>query len=212
VLDPEVNNASRHLFAVNPDTGEIVVASEFTGSGGVGEGEAREYQLTVRASDAGLPVRSVDAVLRVVVNGSLPHPHSRGGALRTGNSLVTGNHVTLVVVIAGGSALLTVALVVAIALLRTRGRKSRSRRLQQYDVQRSLTSDDLLKSTVTSFETVPLSSTYCGSDASLAPPPQSTSRRPVANGTTVHLADSNFTNSSSTVMLTNNCTLYEAVD
>jgi len=212
--DSDVNNAtsSRHLFAVNWDTGEVVVASQF---GGVGEGEAREYRLTVRASDGGVPVRSADAVLRVVVNGSLPYPHGSGAPL-TGSSFVTGSHVTLLLIIAGCSALLTVALVVAIAVLRTRGRKSRARRLRQYDVQKSLTTDDVqLKSTVTSFETVPLSSTYCSNDAlhivSL-PSPQSTPCGHMTNGTAVHFTDSNFPNSTSTVTFTNNkCTKHQFI-
>ena len=189
VSRPEV----RTPFVVDRDSGEISVAAEFPGVRG---GEAREYLLTVRATDAGLPPRSVDAVLRVVVNGSLPYlPSAEGGGapLATG-SLVTGNHVTLVVVIAGSCALVTVALVVAIAVVRTRGRKSRLR-CHQYDVQRSLTADDLTKSTVTSFETVPLSSTFCSGDlalhASSLPAPQSTSRTKLVNGT-VHADDDSF--------------------
>jgi len=197
--DPEVDNVSR-LFIVNTDTGDISVASEFSGRNTVMDGEAREYLLTVRASDGGLPVRSVDAVLRVVVNGSLPYPHS-GDALLTTNSLVAGNHVTMVVVIAGISALVTVALVVAIAVLRMRGRKSR---FQQYHVQRSLTSDDMIKSTVTSFETVPLSSTHCINDALhlTALPSQSNSCGKVANGN-VLVADSCSLTSSSRVTFIN---------
>ena len=182
VNDPRVDDVGR-LFAVNPDTGEVSVASEFSDRSSVSDGDVREYLLTVRATDGGLPSRSVDAILRVVVNASLPYPLT-GGEISTTNSLVAGNHVTLVVVIASSSALVTVALVVAIAAVRMHNRKSR-RRLQQYYVQRSLTSDDMIKSTVTSFETVPLSSTYCSSDALQPPtqPPQSTSHGKLANGT-----------------------------
>jgi len=174
-----VDDAGRQ-FAVEPDTGKIVVASEFSG---LGDGDAREYLLTVRASDGGLPSRSVDAVLRVVVNGSLPLASGDGAPSNT-NRLVVANHVTIVVVIAGGSALATVALVVAIAVVRTRSRKSRCR-LQQYNVQRSMTSDDAIKSTVTSFETVPLSSTYCSNEALHASSlsPRSNSHSKLANGT-----------------------------
>ena len=158
VSDPQVDDIS-HLFVVDQDTGEISVASEFSGRYSVSDGDATEHLLTVRASDDGLPSRSVDAVLRVVV-------------------------------IASSSALVTVALVVAIAVVRTHGRKSRLR-LRQYDVRRSLTSDDVLKSTVTSFETVPLSSTYCSSDAlhTSTVLPLSTSYGKLANGS-VYLADS----------------------
>ena len=190
-LEPEVDNISGQ-FAVNPDTGEISVASEFS----VSVSEAREYQLTVRATDGGLPSRSADSQLRVVVNGSLPYSPNDGFLLTTG-SLVAGNHVTMVLVIASSSALLTVMLVVAIALVRTRNRKSRHR-LQQYDVQRSLTSDDMIKSTVTSFETVPLSSTFCSSDALLVPQ-QSTAQGKLANGN-AHATNSTFLAVSSEVM------------
>lgn len=201
VSDPGVDDVG-YLFVVNADTGVISVASEFSGRNSVGDEEAREYLLKVRASDGGIPVGSVEAVLRVVVNGSLPYPHSGGGALLTTNSLVAGNHVTLVVVIAGSSALVTVVLVVAIAVVRMRGRKSRHR-LRRYDVQRSLTSDDVMKSTVTSFETVPLSSTYCSSDAlhSSTQPPQSSSHGKLANGT-VHVTDTSLPTSSCRVIFT----------
>lgn len=204
VSDPEVDDVS-HLFVVNPDTGEISVASEFTGRSSVSDGEAREHLLTIRATDGGHPSRSVDAVLRVVVNGSLPYSHI-GGALLTTNSLVAGNQVTLVVVIAGSSALVTVALVVAIAVVRMHSRKTR-RRLRHYDVQRSLTSDDMIKSTVTSFETVPLSSTFCSSDAlhSSTLPHQPASFGKLANGT-VHVADSTFQTLSSKVISCDNIT------
>ena len=203
VSDPQVDDISR-LFVVDRETGEIRVASEFSGRYGVSDGEASEHLLTVRASDGGLPSRSVDAVLRVVVNGSLPYLHVGGGALLTTDSLVAGNHVTLVVVIASSSALVTVALVVAIAVVRMHGRKSRLR-LRQYDVRRSLTSDDVMKSTVTSFETVPLSSTYCSNDA-LHPSsllPQSTSYGKLVNGN-VYVADSSVLTLSSKVMSCDN--------
>jgi len=189
VSDAEVDDVSH--FVVNRDSGEITVASEFSGRSGVSIGEALEHLLTVRASDGGRPSRSVDAVLRIVVNGSLPYLHI-GDKLLTTNILVAGNHVTLVVVIAGSSALVMVALVVAIAVVRTHNRKSRLR-LRQYDVQRSLTSDDIIKSTVTSFESVPLNSTFCSSDAlhQSTLPLHSSSHGKLANGT-VHAADSTF--------------------
>ena len=198
--DPQLSDVGRDLFVVDPDSGEISVASEFTGRNVVGAGDAREYLLTVRATDGGLSPRSVDAVLRVVVNGSLPYlPSAAGGALLTTGGLVAGNHVTMVVVIAGGSALLTVALVVAIAVVRTRGRKSRRR-----DVHRSLTVDDVTKSTVTSFETVPLSSTFCTGDglhpASL--PLQSTSPRAALGNGSAHVDDDGFPTLSSKVIST----------
>lgn len=195
VSDSEVDDVS-HLFVVDRDSGEISVASKFSS---VGDGEAQEHLLTVRATDGGHSPRSVDAVLRIVINGSLPYPHVDDARLTT-NSLVAGNHVTLVVVIASSSALVTVALVVAIAVVRTHGRKSRLR-LRQYNVQRSLTSDNAIKSAVTSFETVPLSPTYCSSDT-LHPstlPLQRTSHDKLANGN-VHVPDRTALTLSSKVM------------
>lgn len=185
VTDPGVDHHVSELFAIDSDTGEISVVSEFVGRNSVRDDDAREYLLTVRACDAGRPPRCVDALLRVVVNGSLQFLPSADAPFTT-HSLVAGRHVTLVLVIAGSSALVMVALVVAIAAVRIRGRKSR-RRFQP----RSLTSDDMIKSTVTSFETVPLSSTFCSNDALHASTLLPKSHENLANGT-VHVTDNSF--------------------
>jgi len=130
-------------FAIDPDTGDIVIAGSFPEldiGEVVDEIEILDFLLTVRATDCGFPARWTELEVRIIINASVPYlgAPNENGAFPSARwkPEASQDHVTIVAWVGAASAMATVILLVLIAVVRMRSRrKSRLDRRRRSSVE-----------------------------------------------------------------------------
>ena len=112
------NGNAENFFAVNKNTGAILVNGNLNGQ------EDRQFSLVIKVHDNGVPVRSAEAILNIVVNQSL-------AAGQEGN-ITSNQNLTIVIVIATVSGFLMVILIIAIVVIIRKQRKNDKRKKYNY--------------------------------------------------------------------------------
>ena len=112
------NGNAENFFAVNKDTGAILINGNLNGQ------EDRQFSLVIKVHDNGVPVRSAEAILNIVVNQSL--------AVGQEGNITSNQNLTIVIAIATVSGFLMIILIIAIVVIIRKQRKKDKRKKYNY--------------------------------------------------------------------------------
>ena len=113
------NGNADNFFAVNKHTGAILVNGNLNGQ------EYRQFSLVLKVHDNGVPVKSAEAILNIVVNQS-------SAAGEEGN-ITSNQNLTIVIAIATVSGFLMVILIIAIVVIIRKQRRNDQRKKNKYN-------------------------------------------------------------------------------